>query len=163
MTVGVRVAETESEREDALSVRFEVFVEEQGVPEDLEVDGEDDEAIHFVGYESAESNAEATESNEEPADVSSRRPVAAGRLREVGDDAGKVERIAVVEDRRGEGVGRAIMDELEATAAERGLSTLVMHAQRPVEEFYRKLGYETTSDVFEEAGIPHVEMEKSLD
>ena len=156
MTGEVRRAETEAEREDALAVRFEVFVEEQDVPEDLEVDGRDDEAIHFVGYADPESNDERVDGDDP-------RPVAAARLREVGDATGKVERVAVVEDRRGDGWGRAIMEELEATAAERDLSTLTMHAQTPVEEFYRSLDYETTSDVFEEAGIPHVEMEKSLD
>ncbi|NHN58941.1 MULTISPECIES: GNAT family N-acetyltransferase [Halorussus] len=157
MTGEVRRAETEAEREDALAVRYEVFVEEQGVPEDLEVDGRDDEAIHFVGYD-------APESYDESVDGGDLRPVAAARLREVGDATGKVERVAVLEERRGEGWGRAVMAELEATAAaERGLSTLTMHAQTPVEGFYRSLGYETTSDVFEEAGIPHVEMEKTLD
>ncbi|MFC4552544.1 MULTISPECIES: GNAT family N-acetyltransferase [Halorussus] len=153
MTPEVRRAETDAEREDALRVRREVFVEEQGVPEELEVDGRDDEAIHFVGY--ADDRADASGED-------SRVPVAAGRLRAVDDGVGKVERIAVVESRRGEGWGRATMDELEATAEARGFSTLVMHAQTPVEGFYRELGYETTSDVFEEAGIPHVEMEKSL-
>ena len=156
MTDEVRRAETAAEREDALAVRFEVFVEEQDVPEDLEVDGKDDQAIHFVGYA-------ASESSDGPAGGDDSRPVAAARLRAVGDDTGKVERVAVLAERRGEGWGRAIMAELEATAAERGLSTLTMHAQTPVEGFYRSLGYETTGDVFEEAGIPHVEMEKSLD
>ncbi|UPV73993.1 GNAT family N-acetyltransferase [Halorussus limi] len=156
MTVGVRRAETEAERTDALAVRSEVFVEEQGVPEDLELDGKDDEAIHVVGYAEGESS-------DGRADGETPRPVGAGRLREVGDGVGKVERVAVLKPHRGEGVGRVIMDELEAAAAEQGLSKLVMHAQSPVEGFYRDLGYETTSDEFEEAGIPHVEMAKSLD
>ncbi|MFC4450205.1 GNAT family N-acetyltransferase [Halorussus aquaticus] len=155
MSYEVRRAETEAERADALSVRFEVFVEEQGVPEDVEIDGKDDESIHFVCYAEGQRG--------EGTDDADRTPVGVGRLREVGDRRGKVERIGVLEAHRGEGVGRTIVDELEATAAERGLSTLVMHAQTPVEQFYRNLGYETTSDVFEEAGIPHVEMEKSLD
>jgi len=54
------------------------------------------------------------------------------------------------------------MSALETTAAQRGIDRLVMHAQTHVEEFYRRLDYETTSDVFEEAGIDHVEMEKEL-
>lgn len=166
MTVAVRRAETEAEREDAFEVRYAVFVEEQGVPEDVEVDGKDDEAIHFVGYATAESTSDSDESNDSDSDresdSDSRQPVAAGRLREAGDGIGKVERIAVLATHRGEGWGRAIMDELEATARERGLSKLVMHAQMPVKGFYGALGYETTSDVFEEAGIEHVEMEKLL-
>lgn len=150
MTRGVIRAQAESEREDALAVRYEVFVEEQGVPEELEVDGNDDEAVHFVGYAEWDSDEPRPEA------------VAASRLRPVGDGVGKVERVAVLESHRGEGWGRRVMDELEATAEERGIEKLVMHAQLPVEEFYRKLGYRTTSDAFGEAGIEHVEMEKSL-
>jgi len=149
MTVTVRRARSDDERADALAVRREVFIEEQGVPEDLEVDGKDDEAVHFVAYDDGD-------------------PVGAARLR--GTDAdpvsdastGKVERVAVVADRRGDGLGREIMDELEATAAEEGVEALVLHAQLHVEGFYRELDYETTSDVFEEAGIDHVEMRKDL-
>jgi predicted GNAT family N-acyltransferase len=142
--VDVREAATESKRADALAVRRAVFVDEQGVPEEVEVDGRDDEAILFVAYD-ADS-----------------RPVGAARVRKLDDETGKVERVAVVRDRRGEGLGRALMSKLEATASDRGLERLVMHAQTSVEEFYHRLGYETTSDVFEEAGIDHVEMEASL-
>lgn len=156
MTGDVRRAETDAEREDALEVRHGVFVEEQGVSPELEADGKDDEAIHFVGYAECESSGDDS-------DATDRRPVAAGRLRTTGDGVGKVERIAVLAERRGEGWGREIMAELEATAEERGISKLVMHAQTPVEGFYHALDYETTSEVFEEVGIPHVEMEKRLD
>lgn len=172
MTVAVRRAETEAQREEALEVRYAVFVEEQGVPENIEIDGKDDEAIHFVGYATAESTHESGESDDgdsnpqldrdDQQDHDTGKPVAAGRLRGADDDVGKVERIAVLESHRGEGFGRAIMNELEATARGRGLSKLLLHAQIPVEEFYHALGYETTSTVFEEAGIEHVEMEKLL-
>lgn len=139
----VRRVDDESGLDDALAVRREVFIEEQDVPEHLEVDGKDDEAIHFVAYDGDD-------------------PVGAARLREVEPGVGKVERVAVLRPRRGEGIGRAIMAELEATAAERGFEALTLHAQTHVEGFYRDLDYETTSDVFEEAGIEHVEMEKAL-
>jgi predicted GNAT family N-acyltransferase len=95
MTVGVRRAETDAEQADAIAVRKTVFVEEQGVPEDLELDGKDDEAVHFVAYA-------AGKSDEKPSDDADRRPVGVGRLREVGDRTGKVERIAVLKERRGE-------------------------------------------------------------
>jgi len=149
MTVTVRRAETEADREAALAVRREVFIEEQGVPEDIEVDGKDDEAVHFVAIDDG-------------------NPIGAARLRATDASTvpegtiGKVERVAVVADRRGEGLGRAVMAELESTAAALGLEELELHAQLHVEEFYDRLGYETTSDVFEEAGIDHVEMHKPL-
>ena len=122
MTTGVRRAETASEREDALAVRHEVFVEEQGVPEELEADGKDDEAVHFVGY--AEGDCDEHDRNELDRDEPDRddlSPVSAGRLRPLGDGVAKVERIAVLESHRGEGWGRKVMAELEATAEERGI------------------------------------------
>lgn len=148
MSVDVRRARTTAERSDALAVRRRVFIEEQGVPEAIEVDGKDDEAVHFVAYDDGDA-------------------VGAARLRGVDGDpeaatTGKVERVAVLVDRRDEGLGRAIMAELEATARELGFDALILHAQLPVEGFYHALGYETTSDVFLEADIEHVEMEKVL-
>ncbi|MEE6209172.1 GNAT family N-acetyltransferase [Salarchaeum sp. III] len=145
----MRVVEATSEaaRADAFSVRREVFVEEQGVPEDLEWDEHDEaeKTRHFVAYDDTET------------------PVGAARLRPKDADAetGKVERVATLKERREEGIGRALMDELE-DAARGEYDRLVLHAQTHAESFYLHLGYETTSDVFDEAGIPHVEMEKRL-
>ena len=143
MSPDVRVAESEADREAALVVRRDVFIEEQGVAEEVEMDGKDEDAIHFVATADGE-------------------PVGAARLREVGSGVGKVERVAVVADRRDDGIGRELMRTLEATAVERDIDRLVMHAQTHVQAFYLSLDYEMTSDVFEEAGIDHVEMEKEL-
>jgi len=133
----------EASLESALTVRRAVFVEEQGVPEDRERDGCDDEAVHFLATEAGD-------------------PVGTARLRRVDDATGKVERVAVLPDHRGEGWGRRLMAAVEDEARRRGLDRLVLHSQTDVEGFYRALDYGTTSDVFEEAGIPHVEMEKEL-
>lgn len=144
MPVGeVSVARTDAERADAFAVRHAVFVEGQGVPEQRERDGNDDDAIHFVASEDGET-------------------VGTARLREYDAGTGKVERVAVVQSRRGEGWGRRIMDAVEREASERGFTELVLHAQTDVEGFYHRLGYRTVSDEFEDAGIPHVEMEKEL-
>lgn len=139
----VRRVSSEAEFEAALAVRRTVFVEEQGVPEHREIDGKDDEATHFLATEDGD-------------------PVGAARLREYGDGVGKVERVAVVEPRRSEGLGRDLMDAVEATAVDRGYEELVLHAQVPVVAFYERLGYEITSEEFEDAGIPHREMRKRL-
>jgi predicted GNAT family N-acyltransferase len=136
-------ADTQGQYEDALDVRFAVFVEEQGVPESLEVDDHEDTATHFVAYDG---------------DV----PVGAARLRGYEPSTGKVERVAVVEPRRGEGWGDSLMDELEATARER-YDELYLHAQHWAAGFYERRGYEQEGEEFEEAGIPHVAMRKSLD
>ncbi|WP_224333964.1 GNAT family N-acetyltransferase [Haloprofundus halobius] len=144
---GVELAENEAAREDAFAVREAVFVDEQGVPEELEWDEYDgaDGTLLFVAYDDGE-------------------PVGAARLRRVdGDDgARKVERVAVLESERGEGWGKRLVEALERVAREENVRELRLHAQTQVERFYCDLGYETTSGEFEEAGIPHVEMRKSL-
>ena len=142
----VRVASTEDELEDAFAVRKTVFVDEQDVDEELEwdeYDEPDSEAVHFVGYRDGE-------------------PVGAARLREAEPGVGKVERVAVLKSARGEGWGRRLMEALEIEAENRGFDKLVLHGQTSAEGFYHGLDYETTSDVFDEAGIPHVKMAKEL-
>ncbi|MFC4436539.1 MULTISPECIES: GNAT family N-acetyltransferase [Natrialbaceae] len=141
--VEVRVAESEDEREDAFTVRHEVFVEEQGVDEELEYDEHDPDAVHFAAYDGDES-------------------VGAARLRELEDGIAKVERVAVLESRRGEGIGRDLMAAVEKQARELGLEELKLHSQSHAAGFYRDLGYEQRGGEFEEAGIPHVKMRKRL-
>ena len=142
MTVDYRI-EVDGDREDAYDVRFTVFVEEQGVDPDIEIDKHEDEATHFVAYADDE-------------------PVGTARLREPQDSLGKVERLAVLPAHRGEGLGRQLMDAIEDEAKRWGLERLTLHGQLRVADFYDHLGYEQVSDEFEEAGIPHVEMTKSI-
>ncbi|RKD93277.1 GNAT family N-acetyltransferase [Halopiger aswanensis] len=147
----VHVVDDDKQREDAFAVRQTVFVEEQGVDEDLEYDEHDDpdaDAVHFVAYAGGQ-------------------PVGAARLREYetddGDVVGKVERVAVLESHREAGVGRELMCATEEAARERGFEAIKLHAQTRVEGFYRSLGYESRGEEFDEAGIPHIEMRKSLE
>ncbi len=139
----VRRVDDEAGIDDALAVRRAVFVEEQGVPEELELDGNDGTATHFVAYDDG-------------------RPVGAARLRAYDETTAKAERVAVAAAERGRGIGRRLMSALEAHAADAGYETVVLHAQVPVVGFYERLGYTATSDVFEDAGIPHREMRKPL-
>lgn len=140
----IRVGRSASIYEDALTVRKRVFVEEQGVDPEIEVDEHDETAIHLAA-----------------ADASG-APVGAGRFRTLDDRTGKVERIAVLSECRGEGLGRAIMARIEEIAHEQGVERLVLHSQTRAAPFYERVGYEQVSEEFEEAGIPHVEMHKSL-
>jgi predicted GNAT family N-acyltransferase len=139
----VRRVQGEAELADALAVRRAVFIEEQDVPEHRELDGRDDEAIHVVAYDDGEA-------------------VGTARLRASDDVTAKVERVAVLASRRGEGIGVALMDAIEAVAVEEGFEAVVLHAQVPVVPFYERLGYEITSEEFEDAGIPHREMRNDL-
>lgn len=133
----------EGDLADAYDVRRDVFVEEQDVSAEEEWDGRDEDATHYVAYDDG-------------------RAVGTARLRVPEDGVARIERVAVRKPDRGEGVGRLLMDALETEAREQGCAEARLHAQTAVEEFYGKLGYETTSGVFDEAGIPHVEMRKRL-
>lgn len=141
--VDIEVLRDDTPPDDARAIRHAVFVEEQGVAQDREYDGRDGEAVHLLARADGD-------------------PIGTTRLRQLDDDTLKVERVAVLQEYRDEGVGRQLMETAEAFAGNRDFRTLVLHAQQTVEAFYQKLGYETTSDVFEEAGIPHVEMERKL-
>lgn len=141
----VRVSADDPEFEDAMDVRIEVFVEEQGVPAEIERDEYEAESEHFVAYDDGPT------------------PKAVGTTRLRGKDGlAKIERVAVLESARGRGWGERLMDAAEARARERGFDEALLHAQSQVESFYERLGYETVGDEFEEAGIPHVEMRKRL-
>lgn len=139
----VRRISDDAELADAFAVRRAVFVDEQGVPEERELDGKDETATHIVAYDGPD-------------------PVGTARLREYDEATGKVERVAVLESRRGEGLGATLMDAMEEEARTAGYDALRLHAQVPVVPFYEALGYEVTSEEFEEAGIPHREMRKRL-
>ncbi|GCF12359.1 acetyltransferase [Haloarcula mannanilytica] len=130
--------------EGSTAVRTAVFVEEQGVSEAEELDGRDPDAVQFLARDGGS-------------------PVGTARLRFPEQTVGKVERVAVRKSHRDAGVGSALMRAVEDAARDEDVSELKLHAQTRVEAFYRQLGYETVSDEFEEAGIPHVEMRKRLD
>lgn len=133
----------EGELSDAFAVRRTVFIEGQDVSEEIEMDGRDDEAIHFVLLDGE-------------------RPVGTARLRMPEPDTAKPERVAVLSAYRDRGLGRLLMESVESEAREQGCTRAVLHAQTAVVGFYERLGYEVTSEEFEEAGIPHVEMQKNL-
>ncbi|KQL43891.1 acetyltransferase [Brevibacillus choshinensis] len=142
----IQTVQSEKEMADALSVRRLVFIEEQEVPADLEID-EHDEAnsgtTHFVAY-------------------AGETPVGASRLRPYAPGVGKVERVAVNKTERGTGLGRLIMLAMEENAHKQNYETLKLNAQTHAQRFYEKLGYEPHGDVFDEAGIEHIAMVKAL-
>lgn len=140
--MNIRIAQNESDKEQVLHVRTAVFVNEQHVPMDEEVDAYEEEAIHFLG-------------------VTNDKPVATGRLRFV-DTYGKLERISVLAAYRGQSFGKAMIRFMEKTIRKNGYGMAKLNAQTHAEAFYKHLGYETVSGTFLDAGIPHVTMTKYL-
>jgi predicted GNAT family N-acyltransferase len=114
------------------------------VPEEDEIDAFEQESSHLVLYDGE-------------------KPVAAGRLRFIDEGVGKIERICVLPSYRGRGVGQMVMAAIEQLAKTKGAKKVKLNAQTHAEPFYKKLGYEVISDVFMDAGIPHVTMVKSLE
>ena len=89
-------------------------------------------------------------------------PLATGRLLEHVPGVAKIGRMAVVRAVRGSRVGRAVLDALMKAARARGDHEVVLHAQLSAAPFYSRAGFSERGTVFEEAGIPHVEMVRSL-
>jgi len=123
------------------SIRHRVFVEELGIPESLEWDGQDQSSRHVLAY-SARQEAVGT-----------------GRL---GPD-GRIGRIAVLPPWRRTGIGRAILDALLRLAAHGGHQYVFLYAQRDVVGLYRNAGFTERGQPFMAAGIEHVKMEKTPD
>lgn len=138
---------TEEHLREALDIRKEVFVIEQKVPVDLEIDELDSldaDAHHIlIKYEG--------------------EYAATGRVTYYNKDSAKMQRIAVRKSFRSKGLGRVLLIAMETQARELKLLHSVLDAQCQAEAFYSKLGYVTISDEpFEDAGIPHVRMKKQL-
>jgi predicted GNAT family N-acyltransferase len=131
------------ERDDALAVRVAVFVDEQGIAREDEIDEHDTtDAVHCVAYEDG-------------------RPVGAGRL-VIDGERGMIGRMAVLRDCRGRGVGAAVLRALEAEGLERGLRHFKLSAQTHATGFYERCGYTAYGEVYEDVGIPHVDMKKLI-
>lgn len=138
----IKIAQTENEKEQAFFIRKEVFVKEQNVSMEEEMDEYDDEAIHFI----CEYNHDV---------------VGASRLRFV-EQYGKLERICVLKHHRGKSIGQNIINYMEQIIIENGFFEALLNAQTNAINFYEKLGYAVVSDEFIDAGIPHVTMTKRL-
>lgn len=126
------------------ALRRTVFIEEQKVSEADEMDGLDAEAIHLIATFDGQ-------------------PAGTARLL-IRGETGKIGRVAVLRERRGSGLGAAIMRQAEEALRSRpGITRLYLSAQTHALPFYEKLGYTAYGPEYDDAGIPHRDMEKRLD
>ena len=140
--MNVEVAKSETQIQDVFNIRKKVFVEEQQVPLEEEIDEYENTSTHFVLYDH-------------------NHAVGAGRFR-ILNGVGKVERICVLKSMRGKGAGREIDASIEEYAKQQPLSQLKLNAQTYAIPFYEGLGYAVMSDEFLDAGIPHKTMIKTI-
>lgn len=129
---------------DARRLRTQVFIEEQRIAAELEWDDADATAVHLVAYNRLG------------------QPVATARLLQQQPGVGRIGRMAVQQPLRGCGLGRQVLQALLAQAAARGDREVVLHAQRSAQRFYAGLGFEPRGEGFEEAGIDHIEMARTV-
>jgi predicted GNAT family N-acyltransferase len=136
----IHVLDWPAAQAEAQRIRFTVFVEEQGVPPELEMDENDAHCVHALAY-------------------SDGRVIGTGRLL----PDGHIGRMAVLKEWRGCGAGRALLRKLIGAARARGDKEVLLSAQVHALGFYRAEGFEPQGAVYEEAGIPHQAMRMRLD
>jgi predicted GNAT family N-acyltransferase len=134
---------SDKDRQICLAIRWQVFVEEQGVPMDLERDGLDAQARHFAVKEED-------------------KIIATSRVRMMGS-AAKIERVAVLKEFRSKGIGMILMRYILQDLTKAGNVCLFrLSSQADAIPFYEKLGFRTRGPEYMDAGMPHYDMVKEI-
>ena len=142
MTTIIEIRATDPLMSAVYALRREVFVIEQGVPEELEVDEDDKVATHLAALSEGH---------------------VIGTLRIMRHErTAKIGRMAVSAHSRKKGIGRELMEFAASAACRDGAQDIVLAAQVTAREFYRQLGYMEEGAVFDDAGLSHVMMRKKL-
>jgi predicted GNAT family N-acyltransferase len=143
--IELREVRDDAERRAALALRHAVFVDEQGVPVELEVDEHDATALHLVALKGDRI-------------VGTCRVV----MGSPPTRQAKFGRLVVARDARGAGIGGGLLGEAERRARAGGAQQMVLTAQIAAMGLYERAGYTARGDVFLDAGIEHMTMEKAL-
>ncbi len=138
LDIQISIAQTQADFFELIRLREEVFVVEQGVPLEIELDDDDARSIHVVARVG-------------------REVVGTGRLA-VNGATGKIGRMAVRRAHRGKGLGQSLMKKFLEIARQKALDRLILHAQEHAVGFYEKAGFQIDGAPFEEAGILHRRM-----
>ena len=140
--INITEAITQKEKLECFNIRFEVFVNEQGVPKEIELDEFDRNSFHALAR-----------INNKPL---------TGRLIYLNAENAKFGRMAVYLDYRKIGIGGLILDLLEKKAKNKRGKHLTLNTQEYISKFYSNHGYSQKGTVFLEAGIPHIKMDKKI-
>ena len=139
MNITSIICDYKSNIEDICAIRYEVFVDEQKVPEKLEIDGLDNEAKHVLAF------VEGV-------------PIGTGRIL----NDGHIGRVAVLKDYRSLGIGKSIMKKLIKWAQDMNLEKVWLSSQWHAHSFYLDLDFVCVGDIYKEAGIDHIKMYRVL-
>ena len=138
--IHIEIISRAADQDTAFAIRRVVFCDEQKVDPALEFDGLDGDCPQYIA------TLDGT-------------PVGTARIRDAGDGVVKIERVAVLQEERGKGIGTALMRRTMEDARASGAAIVAIHAQCHAEAFYEALGFHRVGDEFDEANIPHVRME----
>ena len=141
--LALAVVSYQAAQEAIQAIRHLVFQAEQGVDPALDFDGRDPETMHILA-------------------LVNDQPVGTARVRNLSDRTVKIERLAVLKEFRGQGIGRKMMEFVLEVLQQRQIQTVQLHAQLQAKALYDKLGFVAIGDVFVEAGISHIKMQKQL-
>ena len=138
-----KIVTTDREREGAFEVRRKVFIEEQGISEELGLDGHDSEALHMVVKDG-------------------KIVIGTARVLFLAKGQAKIERMAVLKPFRRKGIGGRIISFLSEELKKKQVERVFLHAQYPVIAFYKSVGFRGQPSPFWEAGIKHIKMQRIL-
>jgi predicted GNAT family N-acyltransferase len=136
--IRVKRVSSKEELKQAFDIRMRVFVKEQGVPAEIELDRDDERACHFLASDTG-------------------KPIGTARV-VMHRGSAKIGRMAVVKRNRYKGVGAKLLKQAVRLAKTKGARKIFLHAQVSVIGFYAKAGFHCVGPVFSEAGIPHRKM-----
>ena len=133
----IKIVETswDQSSKEISEVRHKVFVVEQSIPPEIEMDGKDSDCIHFLALKQS-------------------KPIGAARLQKYG----KIERVSVLRDYRHKGIGSAIIKMVIEKARNMDIEKIYLHSQMDSKNFYQQLGFFQHGEIFFEADKPHIEM-----
>nr|MDD3720051.1 GNAT family N-acetyltransferase [Candidatus Gracilibacteria bacterium] len=135
--IDIHIAD-ELEKELCYKIREDVFTYGQKVPKKIDSDGLDETSTHVILYYS-------------------KIPVGTARIRII-DNNLKLERISILEQYRGKGLGKELMKFLIEYSKTKNIDGIVMNAQAYLQSFYEKFGFKKEGEIFKSSGIPHIRM-----
>ena len=142
MNISIQITHWDEAKSQVMPIRHEVFIKEQEVPVELEWDEFDQDALHAIVKKDQE---------------------VIGTARLIIDNAkARIGRMAIQKKYRQQGIGQKLLSILIQTAKEKGAQECILHAQTHAIAFYAKSDFEPNGPIFDEAGIPHVEMRLTL-
>ena len=130
-------------KQEAFSIRKHVFIQEQGVSEEMELDEHDPTAQHALAYLGSQC-------------------IGTARLVTLPGNIGRIGRMAVLPNYRRQGIGRQLLSTLLELSKSQGITQLELHAQLSAIAFYEQFGFIAQGEIYDEAGIAHRDMILSI-